>query len=165
MIQRRWPPQSPPEAELGVIAHGPVILAHTDGVAVGLRCVFAHPTGLHLPVVVHGRRSRAEAASQQAHIDHSIQPESGIGMDPWFAPRLIVEVAGTAGPIDPGRSQGSSGGNDFHLEADYWIGALPLDGRLVLTISWARFGLVETVSTLTLDHCDRLAADVLQLGE
>ncbi len=55
--------------------------------------------------------------------------------------------------------------NDFHLEADYWIGALPLNGRLGLTISWARFGLVGTVWTLTLDHCDGLAADALQLGE
>jgi hypothetical protein len=35
--------------ELGSIAHGPVLLTTGHGVAVGLRCVFAHRTGPHLP--------------------------------------------------------------------------------------------------------------------
>jgi PadR family transcriptional regulator, regulatory protein PadR len=34
--------------ELGGIAHGPVLLASVDRITVGLRCVFAHPSGLHL---------------------------------------------------------------------------------------------------------------------
>jgi predicted enzyme related to lactoylglutathione lyase len=51
--------------ELGSIAHGPLLLAAVDGVAVGLRCVFAHPTGLHLPIVLLSRGVHADAANRR----------------------------------------------------------------------------------------------------
>lgn len=31
--------------QLGVIAHGLLVLARAEGIAAALRCVFAHPTG------------------------------------------------------------------------------------------------------------------------
>jgi hypothetical protein len=48
--EQPWPYRRLP-VELGAVVHGPALLARTDEVAVGTRCVFAHPQGLHLPLV------------------------------------------------------------------------------------------------------------------
>lgn len=66
MTRLRWPAQLPPDDELGAVVHGPVVLARSPGIAAGLRCVFAHPTGLHLPLVLRAEGVQAEAAGRRA---------------------------------------------------------------------------------------------------
>ena len=62
---RMDPPDSEAAQELGSIAHGPVLLDRGHGIAVGLRCVFAHRTGLHLPLVLIARDVHADAAARR----------------------------------------------------------------------------------------------------
>ncbi|MGY1841507.1 MULTISPECIES: hypothetical protein [unclassified Modestobacter] len=75
----RWPAAPPPD-DLGAVVHCPVLLARSPGIAAGLRCVFAHPGGLHLPVVVRAEGVQAEAAGRRTfpHPDAEYQPWSGL---------------------------------------------------------------------------------------
>jgi hypothetical protein len=63
-------------AELGVIVHGPRILGRADGIAAGLRCIFAHTGGLHLVVALHATGVQAEAANRQS-IDRHTPDDTG----------------------------------------------------------------------------------------
>ena len=150
MTRLRWPAQLPPD-ELGLVAHGPVVVARSPGIAAGLRCVFAHPGGLHLLLVLRADGVQAEAASRRSrHRTPDAAP------DPWSGPELVVDLDGEARLADPSGRQSSSSADRFDLEADYWIGALPADGRLRLTVGWPEAGLREAGTLLELGSLEGL---------
>jgi predicted dienelactone hydrolase len=58
----------------------------------------------------------------------------------------------------------SSGSADaFTLESTYWIGRLPRDGRLRLTVAWPQAGLAAATTGLQLDDLGGLADRVVPL--
>ena len=161
----RWPPAPTPRDELGVVGHGPALLARSPGVAAGLQCVFTHPGGLHLPMVLRAEGVQAEAASRGDRHRWLADTSSGQepGSDPYAGPTLIVGADGEQRSADPGRSEGSSGHDTFERQMHYWIGCLPADGTLELTIGWPRAGLAQTTTALQLASLDDLAGRVLRL--
>jgi hypothetical protein len=106
VTRHRWPAALPPD-ELGVVFHGPVLLARSPGIAAGLRCVYAHPGGLRLPLVLRAADVQADAAARTT--SPRFRDDAG-DREPW---------SGIA--------------DDFSLEGTYWIDRLPRDGRLRLT--------------------------------
>jgi len=167
-----WAPRRSPH-ELGVIAYGPLVLARAEGIAAGLRCVFAHPDGLHLPLVLrtdteraadlgrwsygHVRRYRSFASRQSAESAYS-------------APELLVDIngrrgpVGTDGPIYANDEDTGQGGARIHgKDASYWIGELPVDGVLRLSFAWPQAGLALTSTTVRLHGLEDLAERVVQL--
>lgn len=163
MSQHRWPGQMLPD-ELGVVVHQPVVLARAPGVAVGLRCVFAHPGGLHLPLVLVATGVPAGAAARLSFPDQvRFASAEGGHHDPWSGLRVVAEVNGFSGPADPSEQQGSGGDGAFDLTAAYWIGDLPADRRLRLTVGWPEIGLPHAERTLVLDSLDNLPDRVLSL--
>jgi hypothetical protein len=155
----RWPSQVLP-FELGAVVHGPVLLARSPGIAAGLRCVFAHPGGLHLPLVLHAEGVQAEAAGRR-----TFPPPGGAsGRDSWSGPVLTVELDGESRTADAG-SQESSGGSDaFDMAAAYWIGRLPRNGVVTLTFAWPQAGLSGGTVTLQLGDLTDVAARVVPLS-
>ena len=61
----------------------------------------------------------------------------------------------------PGTS--SSGRDAFDSEAVHWIGRLPTDGRLRITVAWPPAGLAEATTVLQLDDLRDLADRVVRL--
>lgn len=140
----RWNARGPLD-ELGAVVHGPVVVARSPGIAVGLRCVFAPPTGLHLPLVLLAEGVQAEAAVRQSRgSSHGHSSEAA-------ALTLRAEVDGQDGWADATTSAWTGSTDRFELQADHWIGALPADGRLTLTAGWPEAGLAEQRTELTLD--------------
>jgi len=165
MSRLRWPPVPTPQDELGVVVHGPVVLARSPGIAAALRFVLAHPGGLHLPLVLRAEGVQAEAAGRDLHRRRSTEPADGpaVASDPWTGLLLTVGTDGEERTADPGRSQSSAGPDTFDAETSYWIGRLPADGRLQLTVSWPQAGLAEATTVLQLDDLHDLAARVVRL--
>jgi hypothetical protein len=158
VISARWPSQVLPY-ELGAVVHGPVLLARSPGIAAGLRCVFAHPGGLHLPLVLHAEGVQSEAAGRRTFPTQGGSAE----VDPWSGPVLTAELDGESRIADAG-SQESSGGSDaFDMAAAYWIGRLPRDGVLTLTLAWPQAGLSSGTVTLRLGDLSDVAARVVPL--
>ncbi|MBB3675111.1 hypothetical protein [Modestobacter versicolor] len=157
MTRLRWPAQLPPDDELGAVVHGPVVLARSPGIAAGLRCVFAHPTGLHLPLVLRAEGVQAEAAGRRA----GWRPgDDRADRDPWSGVLLTAELDGATRPVDPAGRTTTGSADHFHLRAGYWIGALPSDGRLRLTVGWPQAGLAEHSTELELGPLDGLGERV-----
>ena len=150
MSSLRWPAQLPPD-ELGAVVHGPVLLARSPGIAAGLRCVFAHPGGLHLPLVLRAEGVQAEAAGRRTFSPHERDAPNPAEREPWSGLRLTAEIDGEARTADPAEQQSSGGPDAFSLEATYWLGRLPADGRLRLTLAWPESGLAENTVLLDLD--------------
>lgn len=165
MPRHRWPAQLPPRDELGAVVHGPVVLARSPGIAAGLRCVFAHPGGLHLPLVLRADGVQAEAASRRTFPRHrpGESPPAERAREAWGGLLLSIEVDGESGIADPAAQEASGGADAFDLEASYWVGRLPSDRRLRLTLAWPRAGLAEDVTLLTLDDLHDLGDRVLGL--
>ena len=160
MPTARWPAELLPD-ELGAVVHGPVVLARSPGIAVGLRCVFAHPTGLHLPLVLLAEGVQAEAATRRSGMGrHSDEMPEHM---PWSGLSLTVEMDGEVRTADPTRRTSSGSDDHYALAADHWIGALPGDGRLTLTAGWPEAGLAEQRTVLTLEDLDHLADRVVSL--
>ena len=157
MTRLRWSAQVPPE-ELGVVVHGPVVLARSPGIVAGLRCVFAHPGGLHLLVVLRAEGVQAEAAGRRTFP----RPDDA-GHDPCTGPALVADVDGDSRPADPIGQESSGSADHFSQRVAYWIGALPRDGRLQLTFGWPQAGLAETRTVLQLADLDGLEERVLPL--
>jgi hypothetical protein len=155
------PAARPPETELGAVVHGPAVLARSPGIAAGLRCVFAHPTCLHLPLRLLAEGVQAEAAVRRS--EGGGRPTDEI---PEATPRsslqLTIEVDGESRTADPAGATWSGGSEHFSLEAGFWVGALPRDGRLTLTAGWPEAGLAPATTVLELD-LDDLAGRVRQL--
>jgi hypothetical protein len=155
----RWPAPVLP-FELGAVVHGPVLLARSPGIAAGLRCVFAHPTGLHLPLVLHAEGVQAEAAGRR------IFPAPGGTADPgpWSGPVLTVEADGESRTADAGGQESSGSSDAFDLAANYWIGRLPRDGVLRLTFAWPEAGLSSGTAVLHLGDVADFGARVFPLS-
>ena len=96
MTRHRWAAAVPPD-ELGVVVHGPVLLARSPGIAAGLRCVYAHPGGLRLPLVLRAAGVQAEAAGRTT--SPRFRDDAG-DREPWSGPTLDVEVDGIRGVAD-----------------------------------------------------------------
>jgi hypothetical protein len=163
MKGHRWPLVLPPD-ELGAVVHGPLVLGRSAGVVVGVRCVFAHPTGLHLPVVMIASGVYAEAAqrqSGQAHRPRGYEPSDPPG---WSWLELWGEVNGEMGEMQPFSANSSSNQDRYVQESNYWVGELPDDDVLRLTVAWPRIGLGESVTVLRFDRLQQAAAGAIPLG-
>jgi len=160
MTRSRWPAQAPPE-ELGAVVHGPVVLARSPGIAAGLRCVFAHPTGLHLPVVVRAEGVQAEAAGRRTF--PGARGREVLEPAPWSGLQLSVQVDGESRTVDAAGQESSGSIDRFSAEAVYWVGALPTDGQLGISVGWPQAGLAEATTVLALEGLDDLATRVLSL--
>ncbi|GAB4079428.1 hypothetical protein GCU67_03425 [Modestobacter muralis] len=164
MPRLRWPSAPTPRDELGVVVHGPVVLARSPGITAALRHVLAHPDGLHLPLVVRADGVQAEAAGRELDRHRVTAPARGaVGTDPWTGLLLTVGADGEERTADPGRSHSSARPDSFESETSYWIGRLPADGRLRLTVSWPQAGLAEATTVLQLDDLHELPARVVRL--
>jgi hypothetical protein len=125
--RERWM-SAPAEGDLGAVVRGPLLLAAGDGVAVGLRCVFAHRSGLHLPLVVLAVGVHAEAAGRQT--GQPAAPPHYRPSDPpgWSRLQVWGEVNDRVGEMEPFSASCSSSLDRYTEQADYWIGELPADG-------------------------------------
>jgi hypothetical protein len=158
---------------LGVVVHGPAILAGSAalGVVAGVRCVFAHPSGVHLPVVAAASGIYAEAADRVHRgslkaLEQAEKSQPGRGdvrSDPLRTMVLTVQVNGRRGPAHPYQEQSSGGNDHFDLQADYWIPELPGDELIEVTTSWPEIGLEEHTTVLSCGHLDDLAGRVYPL--
>ena len=123
--------------ELGGIAHGPALLAAVDRITVGLRCVFAHPSGLHLPVMLVARGEPADVAQrrQTERLRHGL--------------RLEVS-SGEAGPTRLSAFSTAGEGNVgyYRQESEFWLAGLPDRRAVTLTVSWPEIGLAATAVVL-----------------
>jgi hypothetical protein len=150
MTRHRWGARLPPD-ELRAVVHGPVVLSRSPGIAAGLRCVFAHPGGLQLPLVLRARGVQAEAAARSSSLHRHGDPLApGRAREPWSGLLLTVEVNGRSGIADPAHSTASGNDDAFDLEASYWIGELPEDGQVRIDAAWPQAGLGEHSTVLTL---------------
>ena len=165
MPQLRWPPASIPRDELGVVVHGPVVLSRSPGITAALRFVLAHPSGLHLPLLVRAEGVQAEAAGRDLRRHRSTERADGpaVGSDPWTGVLLSVVADGEERTADPGRARSSAREDSFESEASYWVGQLPADGLLRITVAWPQAGLAEATTELQLDDLHDLAARVVRL--
>ena len=167
MPRLRWPPAPVLHHELGAVVHGPTVLARSPGITAALRHVIAHPGGLYLTLVVHARDVHAEAAardrSRHLRTPTDRSPREDPGSDPWSGPLVTVTVDGDERRADAGSGQSSSDADSHHSEAVHWIGRLPTDGRLRITVAWPQAGLAEATTELQLDDLRDLADRVVQL--
>ena len=171
MSAPRWPLERPPDDELGVVVHGPVLLARSPGIAAGLRCVFAHPSGLQLPLVLRAEGVQAEGAKRSSYTprlgERSGQAWRG---EPWPGPALVAGTDGEERTVVPG-SATSGGGrmlgrtdDGYRFDGLYWMGHLPADSTLHLTIAWPEAGLAKTTTVLQLADLDELNTRIVQLS-
>ena len=165
MPRLRWPPALTPQDELGVVVHGPVVLARSPGITAALRYVLAHPGGLHLALVLRAEGVQAEAAGRDLRRHRSTERADGpaVGSDPWTGLLLSVVTDGEERTADPARAHSSARAESFDSEASYWVGRLPADGRLRITVAWPQAGLAENTTVLQLDDLRDLAARVVRL--
>jgi hypothetical protein len=138
--------------ELGGIAHGPVLLAAVDGVAVGLRCVFAHPTGLHLPLVLLARGVHADAANRRVR-----------GHGDEFRLELGSADGAPTVRLDAFATQGAGSDDEYRQESSYWHAGLPGDPDLTVTVSWPAIGLPPVTTPLRLPDLPGLARGAIRL--
>lgn len=147
MRAHRWPPAPEPD-ELGAIAHGPVVLARSPGIVAGLWCVVAQTGGLSLPFVLRAAGVQAEAASRQSTSHRLALEDAGPGT--FSEPRVGIRVGDAEGLADASQATSSGGDDAYDLDANFWIDALPADGRVVVTVSWVQAGLAESRTELRL---------------
>ncbi|PWJ52510.1 hypothetical protein SAMN06264364_1192 [Quadrisphaera granulorum] len=143
------------------MAHGPVVLASDGDVAAGLRCVWAYPEGLLLPVVIRARGVHAEAAVRQTFG----RDRAGVHASELQGSALRVEVrVNDHNGVAEASGGSSSGGEEvFTAEPHYWIGELPRDGQIDLRVSWPEVGLADTAMTLHLEDLTDLRERVVRL--
>lgn len=132
------------------MVHGPLVLGRGTGVVVGVRCVFGHPTGLHLPTVIVASGVHAQAAQRQSghqYLPTGYQPSEPPG---WSYLELRAELNGRSGEMQPFASTSSSNEDSYYQEANYWIEELPADGVLRLSVAWPRVGLDPSTVVVTM---------------
>jgi hypothetical protein len=138
--------------ELGSIAHGPVLLTPGGDVAVGLRCVFAHRTGLHLPIVLIARDVHADAAARRLR-EHGDELRVELGPADGAT---MVRLSAFA-------TQGAGGADEYRQESSYWHPGLPSSSSLTLTVSWPAIGLPPASAVLHLPDLADLARAAIPL--
>ena len=132
--------------ELGSIAHGPVLLAADDGIAVGLRCVFAHRTGLHLPFVLIARGVHADAAERRLR-GHGDELRVDLGPSDGTATIRLRAFA----------TQSAGGGDEYRQESSYWHAGLPGSPSVAVTVAWPAIGLAPATTVLQMPDLATLA--------
>ena len=90
-------------------------------------------------------------------------PTDDTGSDPWSGPLVAVTVDGDERRTDAGSGRSSSDADSYDAEAVHWIGRLPTDGRLRITIAWPQAGLTEATTELQLDDLRGIADRVVRL--
>ena len=166
--QRPWKPWRIEDSEqtwrsLGAIAHGPVLLAKVPGIAVGLRCLFAHPDRLTAWLVARAdaafipqvlpARSDAEAAVQAALWEHwPGQPNDPLvhAFVDHMPQRLVLGQ----------RNDGYRGYDVLRLSCAVRILGLPTDDKLGFEVSWGP-ALAPTTTTLHLPNLRQIAASAV----
>jgi hypothetical protein len=118
---------------------------------VAARCVFAHPGGLQLPVVVVASGIYAQAAQRQS--GHEYRPRGYEPSQPsgWSYLDLRAEVNGRDGEMQPFSATSGSSDEKYVQEANYWIDELPADGVLRLVTTWSQIGLAPSAVVVTFD--------------
>lgn len=162
MNRHRWGAVPPPD-DLGAVVHGPVLLARGTRIAAGLRCVYAYPTGLSLPFVVRARGLSADVVARWSSETLAEDPVFPADHEPWSGVRFAVEVGDLSGPADPVGLRGHGGLEDFDAEGLLWVGELPVDGLVRLTVSWAEAGLPVSTTDLRLGDLSGLPDRVVPL--
>jgi hypothetical protein len=159
MVTHYWPEDPSPD-ELGVVVHGPAIVARAPGIAVAVSCVFARPTGLSIGIVLRATGARAEAARRETSGPDPFDESEG-----WpDGSELIVTfgVDGTVGIGQP-REIGSSTEGYLAIDMQTWVDALPSSGQLTVTAAWSQAGLPEGGTTLTLTPAEDLEHRVIRI--
>jgi hypothetical protein len=131
-----------------------------------VRCVFAHPGGLEIDVVVRAVGVLAEAATRQSDgIYHPSSASTTSSGDTWpgSEPVLLVEINGRRATAHAQGQTTSSGEDDFSSELRIAVPDLPSDGSITLTAAWPQAGLAEGSVTLPLEPLDDLHARVVRL--
>ncbi|GAA0323058.1 hypothetical protein [Kineococcus aurantiacus] len=166
--QRPWKPWLVEDSEatwrsLGAVVHGPVLLAKVPGIAIGLRCLFAHPDRLTAWLVARADaafipqvlppRSDAEAAVQSALWEHWPGPPND--------PLVHAFVDHVPQRLFLGeRNDGYRGHDVLRLSCAVRIFGLPTDDELGLEVSWGP-ALAPTTTTLDLPDLRRIAASAV----
>ncbi|HYN96357.1 MAG TPA: hypothetical protein VES42_21145 [Pilimelia sp.] len=152
-----------PEA-LGAVVHGPVLLGRSPGVAVGLRCVFAHPGGLDLPLVLVAVNVHADAARRQAGPRAAPMGTAAPTSEGWSGLRVWAEAGDRTGEVLPYGGGESASDDRYTQEAGYWIDLLPADGTLRLVVSWPQVGLAEHSTLLRFPNLAEAALATISLA-
>jgi hypothetical protein len=145
------------------VVHGPVVLGSSEGITVGLRCIFGHPGGLRLPVVVADVNQHAEATGTQRGYQAEL-----LGGRSGAPPRssslvLVAYLDGEETELLPYAETSSSGGGRYLYESEYWIDGLPADEHLRVTVSWQQAGLAPATVDLDLTGLKDAAAATIPL--
>lgn len=168
--QRPWRPWEIEDSDqtwrsLGAIAHGPVLLAKVPGIAIGLRCLFAHPDRLTAWLVARADapfipqvlppRSEAEAAVQGALWEHWPGPANDPLVHAFvdhYPQRLSL---GERNDVwDDGRTR--------RMSCAARIFGMPTNGKLEFEVSWGP-ALAPTHTTLDLPDLPQIAASAVLL--
>jgi hypothetical protein len=162
----RWSSERDPDL-LGVLVHGPAVVARSNGIAMAVRCIFAHPGGMEIDLVLRAAGVQAEAAARQTFGGHvpKFRPADETE-DTWRGgsePGLVIEVDGRRGIAYPHEQSNGGGEDQFSSELRVAIAELPSYGVITLTASWPQAGLAEGSVTLTLASLDDLENRVIRL--
>ena len=129
-----------------------MLLAGGDGVAVGLRCVFAHRTGLHLPIVLIARAVHADAAAGRLR-GHGNELRVELGPSDGSAAIRLTAFA----------TEGAGGEDEYREESSYWYAGLPSTPAVTLTVAWPAIGLRPATTALQLPDLPRVARAAVAL--
>jgi len=149
------PSMSPSEDELGVAIPVEAMLARSPNAAVVVRSVVAYSTGLTLDLAFL-LRPGTESESWPVILRGDDGLHVGIGGDqgPVAMGPLHMPQLATA----PYWICGISGGDGRRYSASLWINPLPDVGELTVGLSWRRFAIPKTTSTLTVSTPTDVAA-------
>ncbi|MFH5226998.1 hypothetical protein [Antrihabitans spumae] len=133
-------------AELGAIAHGPVVLSEARGRFLGLRSAVLYSSGLHLSVVVVGVGIYAEAMQR--------------GHGGPFSFRVIDNTVTLLMPYG-GRGEGNTE-DRYYKESVFVLESVDSD-ELAIAAGWPGAGIEETVTRLRLPGVSELEMAIIPL--
>jgi len=168
--QRPWKPWQIEDSDqtwrsLGAIAHGPVVLARVPGIAIGLRCLFAHPDRLTAWLV-----ARAEAAFIPQVLPARSDAEARVQGELWELwpgqpndPLVHAFIDHMPQRLALGDRNDAYGGHGvLHMSCAVRILGLPTDDKLGFEVSWGP-ALAPTSTTLNLPNLRQVAASAALL--
>ena len=154
-------------AEIGAVAHGPMVLTQNEGITVALRSIMAYSRGLEIAVTVVGRGIHAEAIHRQYTAPAVTDSETGRSRpgpkrgrpmklraldDPLLQPVLRADSQGWYNTVDL-----------YQREYLYEISDLPNTRHLPLIAEWPEVGLDPVTTDLLLPEPAALAASIIPL--